>query len=332
MGETTKIEWCDHTFNPWWGCTKVSKGCAHCYADTFSHRLGNDIWGPGKERKFFGPKKWAEPLKWNAAAQAEGRRHRVFCASMADVFEAYDTVQSPAYEGIKAARLRLFELIRTTPWLDWQLLTKRPENITASLSEAAFSPDISAECAVWLTEWLLGNPPQNVWLGYSVPNQEDADKGIPELLKVPAVARFLSCEPLIGPVSFRWAEWSPTRPRGEDGDRYNADGSAWEGESHLDGLSGIHWVIVGGESGAGARPMHPEWARELRNECAEAGVAFFFKQWGEWLPGNAADKYIHALVDSGSIQAPALMVRVGKHNAGNLLDGQVCQQIPEVSA
>jgi protein gp37 len=229
MGATTGIQWTDHTFNPWWGCAHVSPGCVHCYAEKLAARYGNDVWGAKAPRRFFGEKYWAEPLRWNREAESEGRRHRVFCASMADVFEPR--------EDLDPWREKLWALIAETPWLNWQLLTKRPD------------------IAPVLTPWRWGEWPANVWLGTSVENQEWADKRVPALLRIPARTRFLSCEPLIGPV--------------------------WLGR-YLENL-GIQWVIVGGESGPGARRMKLEWATSLVNQCEAFGkelVAVFVKQLG----------------------------------------------------
>lgn len=163
--ENSKIEWTTHTFNPWWGCVKVSAGCEHCYAETFSKRTGHSIWGPAKttSRRLFTDKHWAEPLKWNETAQQAGERHRVFCASMADVFEDHPQVID--------ARQRLFELIDRTPYLDWLLLTKRPENIRR----------------LWPFGWYDDQYTwPNIWLGTSVENQIAADTRIPHLLGIPA--------------------------------------------------------------------------------------------------------------------------------------------------
>lgn len=239
----TGIEWCDHTFNIAWGCMKVSPGCAHCYADTLSHRHGFDVWGPKETtaRRTFGTKHWHDPVLWNRAAEKAGVRARVFCSSMCDVFEDHPVID--------LERERLWPLIRATPWLDWLLLTKRPERIVALLP----------------ADWGEGYP--NVWLGTSVESQEYADPRIAPLVAVPAVVRFLSAEPLLGPLSL---------------DRVlPIDGCA--GAPHPGCATcayPIHWVIVGGESGPGARPMQQEWARTLRDECAAAGVAFFLKQLG----------------------------------------------------
>lgn len=289
MGQNSSIEWTHHTFNPWWGCLKVSPGCEHCYALTLSKRFGHDIWGPAKttSRRTFGEKHWAEPLKWNAEARTNNHRKRVFCASMADVFEDHPQVYD--------ARLRLFNLIDETPNLDWLLLTKRPENIMGMLDD-------------WAVHF-----PQNIWIGTSCEDQQRADERIPHLLKVPARVRFLSCEPLLGPIKL----------------------DPWNG-GHAD----IHWVIAGGESGPGARPMHPDWARSLRDQCSAAGVAFHFKQWGEYGPWPE-DKPFNPKTPVFQWQRTEWNMdadhwenryephyRVGKHAAGRLLDGRTWDQFP----
>ena len=176
MGKSTGIAWTDHTFNIAWGCMKVSPGCTHCYAETFSKRTGHDIWGPPAttSRRTFGAKHWAEPMAWNAAAKREGVRRRVFCSSMCDVWEDHPTIE--------AERAKLWPLIRATPQLDWQLLTKRPERIAANL------PD----------DW--GNGYRNVWLGTSVESAE-YDVRVTALLRSPAVIHFLSAEPMLAPLT-----------------------------------------------------------------------------------------------------------------------------------
>jgi protein gp37 len=176
--ENTKIQWTDHTFNPWWGCSKVSPGCTHCYADTFAKRVGQDIWGPDAPRRFQSDSYWKEPLRWNRSAQAAGVRRRVFCASMADVFEDRRDLDSQ--------RERLWNLIAQTPCLDWQLLTKRPENVERLVPRE------------WLAEW-----PANVWLGATAENQEYADRRLPILIALPAPIRFVSCEPLLDAINLR---------------------------------------------------------------------------------------------------------------------------------
>ncbi len=226
MAKKTAIQWCDHTFNPWWGCLKVSEECKHCYAEGIAHHYNYAVWGPSAttSRRLFGATHWQEPLVWNRHAAQQGQRETVFCASMADVFEVHPAVAEE--------RIRLWQLIEQTPWLNCLLLTKRPENILS------------------MAPWGKGRWPDNVWVGTSVGLQQRAVERLPALLEVPAVVRFVSCEPLLGPIDLTF----------------------W--------LSCLHWVICGGESGSNARPMDMAWARSLKNQCATWGVPYFFKQVG----------------------------------------------------
>jgi protein gp37 len=234
VAENSKIEWTDHTFNPWVGCTKVSPACDHCYAEGWAKRTGQaGLWNG--ERRRTSAANWRLPYKWNNAAPLSGPRPRVFCASLADVF---DNQAAPEW------RRDLWWLIRETPNLDWLLLTKRPQNIVKML------PD----------NWGEGYP--NVWLGTTVENQTEADRRIVALLEVPAVIHFLSCEPLLGPLDLNSVEC---------------------GFGTIDALDheiapGIDWVIVGGESGPGARPFEERWAQQLKRQCEDALVPFFMKQ------------------------------------------------------
>ncbi|MGD9798878.1 MAG: DUF5131 family protein [Acidimicrobiia bacterium] len=239
MGATTAIAWTDHTFNPWWGCTNVSPGCDHCYAETFAKRTGHDVWGKDGERRFFGDKHWAEPLRWDRQAAEAGVRRLVFCASMADVFEPRSDLDEE--------RWRLWRLIVATPHLTWQLLTKRPEQVMR------FVP------IDWQGSW-----PAHVWIGTTVEDQERADLRIPRLLAIPAPVRFLSCEPLLGPVSLAAATPAAV-------------------------VDGIGWVIAGGESGPGHRPLDVDHARWLRDQCKSEGIPFFFKQHGGRTPSAGGD-------------------------------------------
>lgn len=275
MGKASSIEWTHHTFNPWWGCTKVSPGCKNCYAETFSRRVGQEIWGRRSARRFFGDQHWNEPVRWNAEASRSRVRRRVFCASMADVFE--DRLD------VKHVRERLWRLIDATPALDWLLLTKRPDNF------ARFAP--------WRDEW-----PQNVWAGVTAENQLWADRRIPLLLQVPAVVRFVSCEPLLGRLDLQ--KWFRSVPQ-------------------------IDWVIAGGESGHHARPMNPEWARDLRDQCANAAVPFHFKQWGHWRPEEEAVPATRKRVSVEDSKGRVItLVRMGKHAAGRDLDGKIWDEFP----
>lgn len=195
-----------------------------------------DLWGLGSYRRTFGDKHWHEPLKWEKRAAKEGRRLRVFCASMADVFD-----NEP---GLDHHRLRLWQLIRATPHLDWLVLTKRIGNARTMLP----------------ADWGDGYP--NVQLGASIVNQPEADRDVVKLLSTPARIHFVSAEPLLGPINFGLDLGVPL-----------ADGTIWTGSKPR-----IDWVICGGESGHKARPMEVEWARSLRTQCARTGVAFFMKQ------------------------------------------------------
>lgn len=318
---------------------------------------------------------WKQPLRWNREATAAGERRRVFCSSLADVFEDRPELIEP--------RQRLFRLIQDTPNLDWLLLSKRPENVLNLIRLAIKTIDKAvltgynspyetsskrkgnlrnlqlsnleasslASLREWLSNWLDGQPPSNVWLGTSVENQEQADKRIPELLKIPATVRFLSCEPLLGPVSLRSI---PLR----DGGTLNAlKGIDVRYQCHYAGK--IDWVICGGESGPDARPMRTEWARSLARQCETATVPFFFKQWGEYshydqicrweagtgiisrasfwkkpdwfdeqkIPGVwvTPDGKTHKRTDNDDAD---FYYRVGKKAAGRLLDGREWSQFP----
>lgn len=231
MGEKTEIAWTDSTFNPWVGCTKISPGCDNCYAEAFmDKRLHRVQWGPHGERKRTSAANWHEPVQWNNRARgfqsSFGRRRRVFCASLADVFDN----QVP-----NTWRLDLFDLIRDTTELDWLLLTKRPENIMK----------------MGWPMWAGGGIPPNVWLGFTAEDQEHFDRRWPIMREIPAAVRFCSYEPAIGPLTLHTGTT----------------------------LHGLHWLICGGESGHGHRPMEPEWEQNIRNECRGSGIAYFFKQF-----------------------------------------------------
>lgn len=291
MGMVTKIEWAHHTFNHVRGCSKVSDGCAGCYAEAMSVRnpavLGE--WGPRGSRVIAAEKYWGLPRRWNNAAAKAGVRRRVFCASLADVFEGRDTMPPASWIAVTAARARLFSVIEQTPWLDWLLLTKRPQHIMAMVPQE------------WHHHW-----PTNVWAGTSVEDQKTADARLTHLRTVPARRRFISAEPLLASV--------------------NVD------------LTDIHWLILGGESGAKARPMHPEWARGMRDQAVEACVPFFFKQWGAWHPYDGQSNTLATVQLNGASSRTwttdvfgdeALMERVGKKKAGRLLDGREWNEFPK---
>jgi len=347
VASSTKIEWCDATFNPWTGCTKVSPGCANCYAEShFSTKMRGVKWGPQGDRVVASESKWAEPIKWDKLAKTghclgcAGRciddkgepceacsgtgelgrfRARVFCASMADVFEDWQgSMLNAKHEKLylsrtggwidggpsqfsskftmQHARNRLFATIDSTYYLDYLLLTKRIENVGRMI------PD----------HWSVALP-KNVWIGTSVENRDTLYR-IDRLREIKARVRFLSVEPLL------------------------ADLGAID-------LTGIHWVIVGGESGPNARPMNSDWVRSLRDQCVAAGVPFFFKQWGQWIDAGHAEfgklpdgKIIH-INSAGTILNPAptdenadciTLKYVDKKRAGRILDMKEWSQFPEV--
>lgn len=229
MGEATKIEWADHTFNPWWGCTKVSPGCDHCYAEAWAKRTGNAVWGNDAARREMSDAHWRLPYRWDAQAARLGVRHRVFCASMADVFELRDD--------LRARRDRLWSTIAECQSLDWLLLTKRIGNAPSLLPWR--------KGRVWAAD-----PWHHVWLGATVVNQDEVSRDVPRLVRTPSAVRFLSVEPLLGPVNLR---------------------------PHLRALD---WVIVGGESGPKARHCNPQWIRIVVEDCRNASVPVFVKQLG----------------------------------------------------
>ncbi|WP_454830674.1 phage Gp37/Gp68 family protein [Paraburkholderia xenovorans] len=305
MGTSTAIEWTDSTWSPWEGCQNVGPGCDHCYAESMNRWLrSGSNWGPGAPRRTYSETHWKKPLRWNADAARTGRHRKVF-PSVCDPFD------NAAPEG---ERQRFAELIRSTPHLIWLLLTKRIGNAGPMLK--AMFPD---------------GTPENVWLGATIVNQDEADRDIPKLIDAPASVRFLSMEPLLGEVSLY--DWI----------------GPWGKPGQLQAPPMIDGVFVGGESGRGARPMHPSWARSLRDQCDNAGVAFHFKQWGEWAPGNSCAG--NDLIDrdrrniaSGffdynggwNLLGPnafrQTMDRIGRKAAGRHLDGRLHDDFPDISA
>ena len=300
MGANSKIEWTDHTFSPWAGCTKVSPACDHCYAEGWAKRSGHVKWGSGQPRRRTSDANWRMPLKWNREAERTGVRPRVFCASLADVF---DNAVDPQW------REDLFDLIAATPNLDWLLLTKRIGNV-GNMLPVPFDFDKHFP---------------NVWIGATIVNQAEADRDIPKLLDVPARVRFLSMEPLLGPVDLTHIEVF-----GGDAEIYPLKGTTDcvddEG-APTDDVPALDWVIVGGESGPGARPMSPDWARSLRDQCAAAGVPFLFKQWGEWIPmlDQAEGVPVREMTTTPD---GWVMGHAGKKAAGRLLDGRTWDGFP----
>lgn len=360
MARETGIEWTDATWNPIRGCSRVSEGCRHCYAEKIAYRFSDEgrpyhglvgIGGKWNGQIKFIEEHLLDPLKWR-------KPQRIFVNSMSDLF----------HENVTDEMLdRIFAVMALCPQHTFQVLTKRPERMLEYLSRGGRrSEAMEAACDLAfdlqslkvharipkpgnVTEIVYdrgveGNeagckitvdwPLPNVWLGVSVERQEEADERIPLLLQTPAAVRFLSVEPLLGPITFRWAkwdDWTPNKRRGVQLPPVEREGRLKAGcvDQH-DGLRMLDWVIVGGESGPGARPMHPDWARSLRDQCQAADVPFFFKQWGEWLPAMSDG----ALLPDGSqtLNCCDEPMRVGKKAAGHLLDGEVIQQFPEVCA
>lgn len=273
----TKIEWTasilpdgtvvnGYSFNPWIGCAKVAPGCEHCYAEAdMDKRRGRVKWGVNGTRSVTSGAYWKQPAKWNREAAAAGERRRVFCASLADVFEDR--------EELTLWRSGLFDVIDETPNLDWLLLTKRPENIQRMWPQIPRNKEP-------LYVGNIDQPPwrHNVWLGTSISDQATADKAIPELLRCRDLSPvlFVSAEPLLGPIDF-------TRIR------YECGGDCVHNMNCLSGYGGwdrprweckVDWVIVGGESGSNARPCDLAWMQSIRDQCKAAGVACFIKQLG----------------------------------------------------
>lgn len=287
MAAKTGISWCDSTFNPWIGCTKVSPACDHCYAERdFDLRRHAVSWGASQPRKRTSVANWKNPVQWNREtfvhclecdtrgslsdlAKTKGNpchhehyemvRRRVFCASLADVFDNEVRVQW---------RRDLFDLINATPNLDWLLLTKRVGNARVMYADSYLD-----SARPW---------PNNVWLGATVCNQAEADRDIPKLLSVPAAVRFLSIEPMLGAIDL--TVLGAEEPNQIDSLRgvMSSNAPLSIDPSPTQHFAGLDWVICGGESGSKARPMHPDWARSLRDQCSAAGVPFFFKQWGQF--------------------------------------------------
>lgn len=341
MSANSKIEWTHHTFNPWWGCEKVSPACAFCYAERDANRFAPGLWGKDAQRRFFGDKHWNEPLKWNKAAEASGERHRVFCASMADVFEDR--------RDLMPHRARLLKLIEATPHLDWLLLTKRPENVARHVGQAITLEQMRTDDALRAADaWLFQH--RNVWLGVTAEDQAHFDQRWPIISQLYPSVIFISAEPLLGPIQLPEDFLLPDFP--EDDPRFVR-----------------RWMIVGGESGPHARAMHPDWARRLRDDCELEDIPFFFKQWGEWMPlpepfryspriGSGNREYNIALNHFARKHGASVLVddrpegwhqsmftqgtcifdgevaigRVGKKAAGRLLDGREWNDFPRVPA
>jgi len=311
MGWNTKISWTNATFNPWMGCAKVSPACDNCYAEArMDKRLHVVKWGADEPRKRTSEANWREPIKWNKEAAAKGSRYRVFCASLADVF---DNKVPPAW------RADLLQLIKDTPHLDWLLLTKRIGNAAAMLDEAAELMD--SGMGVYAPSIY-----PNVWIGATICNQEEADRDIPKLLALPAAKRFLSMEPLLAQVDLSKIVLRRDGQLPNDLSRRLGDYVLPLTGSFADSPT-IDWVIVGGESGTHARPMHLDWALSLRDQCFAAGTAFHFKQWGEWAPREPYDSELMES-DENCGKWDGTMYRFGSAKAGRLLDGRAWDEAP----
>jgi protein gp37 len=374
MGTKTGIEWTDATWNPLRGCSRVSEGCRNCYAESVAYRFS----GPGKpyeglavlrngragwtgkveliEKHLLDPLKWepGRPVYDAATGKRVGRDAaqslRIFVNSMSDLF--HESVPDEWLD-------RIFAVMALCPQHTFQALTKRPERMLAYMTRPQMAGRIHAAEGHLPGRSAWGNPaPEwplpNVWLGVSVENQAAADERIPLLLKTPAAVRFISAEPLLGPVNL-----NEIRYRDEDVDcLWNSlaayhevlnSNSMDRCATAEDGVTKLDWVICGGESGAHARPMHLHWARGLRDQCKAAGVPFFFKQWGEWAPidspiGNKDDvvrgqrqlvqldgTHFNRLFLEDIPAGAQWMERQRKHIAGALLDGVEHKAFPEVS-
>lgn len=295
-----------YTFNPWMGCSKVSEACRSCYASNETpvrvlRSKGIELWGDEGQRKRTSTSNWNLPYKWNREAEASGIRRRVFCASLADVFED----RPELFEW----RLELWDIIFTTPHLDWLLLTKRPENLIKS----RFVPWIEG---LGKDGSIIADEPwTNVWMGVTAETQQRAEQRIPHLLKVPATIHFLSCEPLLEVIDLT---------RLDDGKGFTFSALSSKVGIGLqvapNKCNRISWVIGGGESGHTPRLCQSQYARSLRDQCEDSGTAFFWKQWGEFLPDDQNTE-----IGSGTGG-----IRIGKKAAGRLLDGREWSEFPAV--
>ena len=250
MSANSKIEWTEHTFNPWWGCEKVSPGCTHCYAESFSKRVGFAIWGHGTERRYFGVKHWSEPVKWDNTARTLGVMHRVFCGSMCDVLEDRDGLTDP--------RMTAFDLADATPNLLWLFLTKRPENAVAMLPTR------------WRKSW-----PRNVALGVTIEDQPRLELRMPNVMNIhqafPGVSMFASCEPLLSSLEWRIPGLNWANDTMEYFDWVIGGGESGNGCRQME----ISWIRKLRNDCEERTDMGRPWP-----------VPFLFKQWGGRLPGG----------------------------------------------
>ncbi len=302
MSDKTGIEWTDATWNPIRGCSRVSEGCKNCYAERVAARFskGKEAYaGTITDGRWNGQIRvvddaMEQPLRWK-------RPRRIFVNSMSDLF--HENIPQDVVP-------KVFRIMRAAKQHHFQVLTKRPERMRNLVT------------GIWGDD-----PAPNVWLGVSVENQRTADERIPLLLQTPAAVRFLSCEPLLGQVNLipflKQIACDDCTQGVMDKENPHLFGRC-DCSCH-DGLGRLHWVIVGGESGTGARPMQTEWARQLRDQCQAAGVAFFFKQWGEWLGGYQDGDHDHDPIELNCTPDP---VRAGKKAAGRMLDCRTWDEFP----
>lgn len=338
----TKIEWATDTWNPITGCTKISEACQNCYAERMSKRLAGRCGYPKDEpfKVTLHPERLEEPFGWR-------KPRRVFVCSMGDLFHE-DVPEKFIYD--------IWDVMVLNKQHIFLVLTKRPDRMKSFIEKvmtnrmnyaSTFGNTLEGkEARRWAQK-----PVQNIWLGVTAENQARADERIPILLQIPAAVRFVSVEPMLGPVDLSLSD-------GVDLSMSVGTGLK-PGKSYL--INSLDWVICGGETGPGARPMHPDWVRSLRDQCQAAGVPFFFKSWGEWAPSKpfvidhaerierglpSVQKYL--ILDSGLSEedmkrdrgiraaicgrAGITMAKVGKRSAGRLLDGQEWNQFPEVRA
>lgn len=297
MGENSKIEWTDHTWNPWMGCHKISEGCRNCYMFRERRRYGKD-----PEVVVRSKTRFYDPLKWEKKAALTGERKFVFACSWSDWFiEEADPIRDEAWEIVKA-----------TPHLTYQILTKRPENIPARLPK----------------DWDEGYP--NVILMVTAEDQAMANLRIPQLLKIPARLRGVSIEPMLGFVNLKQIMgdhvWFDVL--GKSRFDYGSDGYGVAAPM----IPGIDWVIVGGETGVQARPLDIRWVETIRNQCIIGNIPFFFKSWGEWWP----KEHVDYLGKTSSLPDISIckginqegFYRIGRNNSGRLLDGEEWSQFP----
>lgn len=333
MGKDTGISWADDTFNPWVGCTRVSPGCQNCYAEELDKRFGGDHWGAGKDRKRTTRANWNKVLRWDDDARKAGTRRRVFCSSMADWLDS----------AVPAAWLAdLLSLIASTPNLTWMLLTKRPESWRIRVTDALADMEGCVPHPVGMDlaqAWLDGDAPANVWVGTTVEDTQRL-KRVPHLARIPVHAeygiRFLSMEPLLEEVDLdpvlglqpgnMWQECVCAEI-----DPSDVPCITCECRTLLANRAGVDWVIVGGESGPGAREFRAEWARRIIRSCRGSGVPVFFKQFGD--NGSDAENAIASprVTVPSEYGSPVRRLR-GHHGAdpSEWPESMRIQQVPEV--